>query len=249
MNSAVSVLIVEDESTLASKLAHDVSSFGYRIAGRANTFETALNFISNHHFDIALLDVHLNGRSCGIELGKVINQTCKKPFIFMTADDHDEEVMNEGIAAVPSAFLCKPVMPASLRVSIHQAVKNDKKSNRTQPAENASNEENFFFVKQANRFKKLLWRDVICLRSERNYTNITTNTNEIYLIRNSLVKTLQATIPTGLARHFVQINRSQAVNINYVDEIIDDLLRINTLSFSITGEYGRKLREHLNIIL
>ena len=102
MQSDISVLIVEDEETWARKLTYDLGQFGFNIVACVDCVEDALPAIRANNFDIALLDINLGGKNSGIELGKLINESVKKPFIFITGSVNDD-IMEETASARPAA--------------------------------------------------------------------------------------------------------------------------------------------------
>ncbi|MBA2935705.1 response regulator [Sphingomonas sp. CGMCC 1.13654] len=59
-----SILIVEDESLIAMMLEDFIDSLGHQVAGTEDTVEGALAQAEAGGFDLAILDVHLHGRSC-----------------------------------------------------------------------------------------------------------------------------------------------------------------------------------------
>ncbi|MDB5406561.1 MAG: response regulator receiver protein [Rhodospirillales bacterium] len=60
-----SILIVEDEATLAFCLEEALIDAGFEVAGVAGRLETALAMIHNGVFDAAILDANLAGVSAG----------------------------------------------------------------------------------------------------------------------------------------------------------------------------------------
>ena len=57
----LSVLIVEDEPLIAMMLEDFVDTLGHRVAGTADSVDSALARIKDGGFDVAILDVHLRG--------------------------------------------------------------------------------------------------------------------------------------------------------------------------------------------
>jgi len=57
-----SVLIVEDESLIAMMLEDFLDSLGHRLAGTCDTVPDALARVEQGGFDVAILDVNLNGQ-------------------------------------------------------------------------------------------------------------------------------------------------------------------------------------------
>jgi two-component system response regulator LytT len=248
MQSDISVLIIEDEETWTHQIMYDLKQFGYKIVAAADNVDDALPAILANNFDIALLDINLNGKNSGIKLGKIITQTAKKPFIFITGTVHND-IMHEAAAALPSAFLTKPVNPASLFISIQSALHHFYAGQTPATVKNQPAEENFFFVKLGNKYTRIDWQDVVCLRSEKNYTSIITDDRSGYMIRSSLQKALQYIIPESLKNNFVQVNRAEVLHTRYIEEVSGDEVITPYQSFSITDAYMKNLKQQLNIIL
>jgi CheY-like chemotaxis protein len=57
-----SVLVVEDESLIAMMLEDFLDSLGHKVAGTCETVPDALARIEQGGFDVAILDVNLNGQ-------------------------------------------------------------------------------------------------------------------------------------------------------------------------------------------
>jgi DNA-binding LytR/AlgR family response regulator len=246
MHSDISVLIIEDEETWSHQIIFDLEQFGFIIAGCADTVEAALPAISANNFDIALLDINLHGKNSGIALGKLINQTLKKPFIFITGSIQDD-IIADAAAALPSAFLTKPFNQASLFISIQSAIHHFSAGNVATAAKNDP-EVNSFFVKLGNKYARVDWQNVVCLRSDKNYTTIITGDNDKYMIRSSLQKTLQYIVPVGLKNNFVQVNRGDVLNKWMIKEVVDDEAITEHQAFSITEAYIKNLKQQLNVI-
>jgi DNA-binding LytR/AlgR family response regulator len=247
MQGDISVLVIEDEETWAHQIMYDLKQFGFNVIDCIDNVEDALPVIRANNFDIALLDINLNGKNSGIELGKIISQTIKKPFIFITGSINDS-IVHEAASALPSAFLTKPFNPASLFISIQSALHHFYAGQVSSPAKSSAGGTNFFFVKLGNKYIRIDWQNVICLRSEKNYTGIITSDGDTCMIRSSLQKTLQYIIPEDLKNNFVQVNRAEVLQTRFIEEIIDDEAKTAHQSFSITEAYLKNLKQKLNII-
>lgn len=246
MNESISILIIEDEKPWAQALHRGLEDFGFNIAGIATNFEEAIAALNHRNFDIVLVDIHLNGRESGIELGRMIPALFRKPFIFITAS-LDPGVVKAAIEARPSAYLTKPVHPASLFATIHSALHNFASSRTPTPDEAARTES--FFVKQGDKYKKLNWNEVVCLRSEKNYTGLLNAADgATYFIRSTLPRTLKSIVPENLRSAFAQINRSEVLQIRYVDEIIRDDAYTAFGKFEISASHMKDLKEKLGLI-
>lgn len=76
------VLIVEDEYLVAMLVEEMLESLGYEVAQVAATLEAAMNAATHASFDVAILDINLNG-SQSAPIAEVLT-TRNIPFIFAT---------------------------------------------------------------------------------------------------------------------------------------------------------------------
>lgn len=251
MQYPISVLIIEEDELWTLEFQLNLQNFGFNICNSVNNYNAALLAIHANNFDIAVVNINLNGENCGIELGRMIDKQCKKPYLFIT-NSISPDVFLEIAAARPSGFLSS-LIPTTVICSVIQNAMNHFQTNVTElptpPSKSQPNNATFFFVKHGNKYKRIDWQLVICLRSEKNYTCIVTCTNEGYLIRSSLQKTIHTIIPEILKQQFVQVNRAEVLQISYIDEIINDDARIGQRRFNITDSYIKNLKYQLNILL
>ena len=81
----IKLLIVEDDLLIADNLKTILEDMGFDVAEPCCEYEEAIAILEQKAFDIALLDIDLNGKDDGIKLGKIINTKYHFPFIFLTA--------------------------------------------------------------------------------------------------------------------------------------------------------------------
>ncbi len=246
MEQVISILIVEDEDIWVHNLSLLLENFGFSVVKAVSSVKDALTAFSACEYDLVLMDINLDSRGSGIELGKVLHKMYKKPFIFVTSGDYHD--VKDAAAANPSAYLTKPVNASSLYVAIQNAINNF--SNHTVAPEKVSEEDfTFFFVKHGSKYKKIEWKDVVYLTSQKNYVSVFNATDKAeYLIRSSLQKTMQHIVPKNLHNQFVQVNRAEVVQLSFVNEITSDEVRTSYRNFPISESGGRELRSMLKNI-
>ncbi len=242
----ISVLIVEDEEVWAKNLQLMLKDLNFEIAAMPKSFDEALNTVTQVEFDIALIDINLHGKENGIELGKIINKVYNKPFIFITSNS-DKTSLAKASEAKPSAYLVKPANSTSLFIAIQNAINNFYFNNNDVAV--SADSHFFFFVKQGSKYKKLSWTDIVYLEAGKNYLALFNAVDgNVYYIRSSLQKTLQQIIPKALVKHYVQINRSEAINTKYIEELSATEVKTKYRNFNVTELYYKELRKQLNII-
>jgi CheY-like chemotaxis protein len=93
------VLLVEDEVMIRMMVADMLEELGYAIAGEAGDIDEAVRLVQATDFDIAILDVNLNGKVITPVAEAV--QLRERPFIFATG---------YGAQGLPEKFRERPVI-------------------------------------------------------------------------------------------------------------------------------------------
>lgn len=242
---SIQILIIEDDVITAQSISLLLKEFGFTVKGIAHNLESAITFLNTEVFDIALVDINLNETKSGIEIGKQINNLYRIPFIFITGNS-DTNVIMEAVKANPAAYLLKPVNGSSLYASIQTALQNFSAKQVATPTK--KHEADFFFVKIRNKLKRVEWKEVVLLTSADNYTIFTLADKTELNIRCSLAMTLKFQIPEQLQHFFLQVNRSEAVHINYITQIDEDEIITIVKSIAITKAYIKEVKEKLKIM-
>jgi len=113
MRAVKRVLIVEDEIVVALFMEDILGEFGYRVAGVVGHLDQAMG--RSRDYDIAVLDVHLNGKQVFDFADKLASE--RVPFVFATGC---------GGCGMPERHrgrpvLQKPFLPEDLRRALEQA--------------------------------------------------------------------------------------------------------------------------------
>ncbi len=108
------VLVVEDEITVALLIEDMVHELAYEVAGIVSRLEDAMRLLDSETFDLAMLDVHLNGKMVFPFAAEL--EAREIPFLFATA---------YGPRGIPQEFnsrlvLQKPFGPVELRRALVQ---------------------------------------------------------------------------------------------------------------------------------
>jgi DNA-binding LytR/AlgR family response regulator len=238
----IRVVIIEDESSWCTIISATLNSFGYTIAGIASDFEAAVRLLDMAEYDVVLLDVGLGGQNSGIELGRMLHQKYNKPFVYITGNAATHTT-NQILQTFPAAYLLKPIQPTALVTAVQGALR----AYTNVPA--TRTDEDMLFVKQGNRYKRVDWKNVAYLSSDKKYTAIfNTIDKSEYYIRSSLSNTLKYLIPDHLKSSFIQVNRAEAVGISYIHEVRGHEVVTSFKTFPLTEAYSAQLRKVLRVI-
>lgn len=102
------VLIVEDEVIVALSMQMELEALGYKILGMASNAKDAVLQALEKKPDIILMDIHLAGRSSGIEAALEIRKTELIPIVFLTG--YSDLDLLEQIHGLPfTSHMVKPV--------------------------------------------------------------------------------------------------------------------------------------------
>lgn len=115
------VLVVENEETVAHMIISSLKRYGFEPLGHVSTGADALNMAREHHPDLILMDIVLNGHMDGIATAKKIQKDNDIPVIFLTGHS-DEAMIKRAKEASPFGYIIKPFNFKELLTSIELAI-------------------------------------------------------------------------------------------------------------------------------
>lgn len=116
------VLIVEDETLIASFIETVLGISGFRVVGIAGSGPEALVLAAQTRPAVALVDIHLNGPVDGTELACLLRERLAIPAIFLSGIV-DRDILQRAKAARPLAFIAKPFLPSQVFNAIERALR------------------------------------------------------------------------------------------------------------------------------
>ncbi|PHR71415.1 MAG: DNA-binding response regulator [Lutibacter sp.] len=235
------ILVVEDEIIIADNICDTLNDLGYETLEPALNYTEALERIEEEKPDIAILDIQLSGSKTGIDLAKKIKEDYDFPFIFLTSNS-DIATVTEVKKIMPPAYLIKPFAKEELYTSIEIALYNY--SSKT----GLINEENLIikdalFVKDRGVFSKLLFQDILYLKSSHVYVEIVLKDNKTQVLRVSLNDIIKK-----MSKKFIRVHRGYIINLDYLEQIDNSSLRINKEVIPIGKKYRENLLKKINLI-
>jgi DNA-binding NarL/FixJ family response regulator len=111
------ILMVEDDPVVAEDICCHLRELGHQVLGPMYTFNEAMDQCGTAHFDLAILDIHLERHGQGITLALHIKSCIAVPVIFLTASS-DERTLEEAKAAHPEHYLLKPFNSEQLKAAL-----------------------------------------------------------------------------------------------------------------------------------
>lgn len=117
------ILVVEDDAIVAEDIANCLVELGHAPIGPAYDIESAKKLALENTFQLALLDIQLEGREDGIELASWIKDKFHLPIIFLTASS-DNFTLSKVKNVHPEHYLVKPFNNAQLKAAIEITANN-----------------------------------------------------------------------------------------------------------------------------
>jgi two-component system, response regulator PdtaR len=256
--SPVKILLIEDQQIIAEDLEGLLTDWGYQVVGCAASGNEALSLFKEYQPDLALVDVHIEGDTDGIEVVKQFNKTRPIPIVYLTAQA-DAETIERAKSSHPFAYLLKPFDEQSLQISLdlafdifakHKSVFSKIDDTPPSPANEVKlnaemilQNDDSIFIKQNYRFVKLNKDDIILIEADRNHSFIHTKQHR-YIVRMPLVTVVERLQNDKLVR----VHRSFAVNIKHVQEFNESEIILNGKDIPFSNNYRDEFLRNFNIM-
>jgi DNA-binding LytR/AlgR family response regulator len=221
------VAICEDEILIAEHLKMIIKSFGYEVVGMVHNKKDMLDLLARSKPDIALVDIRMEGRYDGIEVGEEILTHYNFPVIYITAHS-DSEIIQKALKTKPGGYIIKPFKAMDIFTAINIALENftDTKTHQ------------FIIIKDGYKSVKLFHHEILFLKSDNNYVEIYTHKNR-YIERSSL----EGMLTDFKADNFIKVHRSYAVNLNHIAEVKANEIMIEDYVIPISRKYISAFRK------
>jgi len=216
------ILIVEDEILIAKQIKSQLLQHGYSCSGIAIDYNGALEILKTKKVDFVLLDININGPKDGIAIGRYLNNNMAIPFMFLTSYN-DAKILDKLKQLKPVGYINKPINESTLLTSLDLYFQSKKAINKT--------------IVSLKLGSKVYNIDI----SKLMYVE----TDHIYIIphfKNQKSQTLRSSLAKFISKlpedKLVQINRSTAINPDYVEEFRKSKLKVNNTTFKISDVYS-----------
>ncbi len=216
-------MIIEDDLLIAEMLKEMLLELNYSVVSICKNYREAIAaFDSFSKIDLIFLDINISSEKTGIDIGKLLNEKYKLPFIYLTSYS-DPITIKNAIETMPQSYLLKPFSKSDLFSAI-ELIK--VKSNK--PAVNS------IVIKDGGNKVKIEANNILFIKSDKNYLEIEM-THKRIVTRCSL----EAILAELDDQYIIRAHRSYAVNINKID-------LLNQLEIEISGTkipLSRKYKE------
>lgn len=121
----VKIIIVEDEELIAEDIKEICEANGYYVVATCYNGKNALETFESTSFDLALLDIKLEGYITGIQLASYLHGLPHAiPYIFITSY-YDQKTLKEAKELTPQGYIVKPFtkeqLISTIEISLYNA--------------------------------------------------------------------------------------------------------------------------------
>jgi DNA-binding LytR/AlgR family response regulator len=243
MESAIKILVVEDEMIIGAKISMQLTNMGYEVTGIIPRGEDAIVHIAENKPDIVLLDINLKGKIDGIETATRIQaQPANHASIIYLTANADDATFNRAKHTKPAAFISKPFKQLDLQRAIELTISRmgktavEENNNHAETLEQPGILSDRLFIRHKEKLVKLMLADILYMEADRNYCRIFTKQKE-YMLSVPL-KAIEEKLTSVL---FLRIHRSFLVNIQHVEEVAEHHVTISQKSIPL----GMGMKEQL----
>lgn len=209
------IFIVEDEKIHLEDLLITIEELGHQCIGYSDDPMEALEKIEKLQPDVVIQDIQLNGKISGIQLADKIKKLYGIPIIFATSHK-DDPIMIAALETNPVTYLVKPIQNGDLKAALLMAQKIQSEDGKAGELEESA--DGFVFIKVGNKLQKVIINTILFIQTdEKNYCTIVTSDEKKYAVRSSI----QAILKILPLNDFIQIHRSYAVNIQFIESFIE----------------------------
>ncbi len=232
----VKILVVEDEVITAHAIISMVEKMGYECVGTAIRAKKALDIAKALKPDLALLDITLKGEETGIWLAGELKKELNIPYIFLTSLG-DKKTIEEATATMPYGYLLKPLEAQNLYAAIETALARFSHENSAQDSSNSEQEnqalaiKDALFVKDEYQYVKIILSDIDYIKSDGNYIEIYSMGSKKVL--KETLKNMETKLPKS---DFFQAHRSYLINVQKIDSITGNSVRVGTTEVPIVKQ-------------
>ncbi len=212
MKSKLDVLIVEDSVSYSIELERLCTEIGLNVIGNVADSANALDIIASESPDLILMDIQIEGRLSGLEIGAK-TKSWNIPIIYISSF-HNSASIKKAQESNIYGFLVKPISSEKIQVELLKIMKSlfkVEKEDEPKMILKLNDQKTFYFLKKGI-YHKIDIADLAYVKSDDNYCRFVLNNNEHYLLR----ITLNEVEITLKEYGFIKSHRSYLVNISKI---------------------------------
>jgi DNA-binding LytR/AlgR family response regulator len=229
------IVLIEDDKLYANQIEMILTKSEMQLFATFNNVNDAIRFCESNKVDLVLCDIFLEGELSGLDfLNLMVHNNI--PIILMSSSI-DEKIYEAAKKIQTVNYLTKPVQRLTLISTIEKLLKERKEFELDE-----TRQENALFLNNNNKYVKVLYSDILWLRSDGNCTHIKTVAHKMTIYQ-SLVKTLK-----NLDSRFVRCHQKYGINTQHIIHFTHhEVLLISEQKIPIGRSYSKAFIQHLGL--
>lgn len=241
------VLVVEDEISIAENLMEILELSGEYKTDTAPSADQALEKIDSFKPNIVLLDINIQGEKDGIQVGEIINEKYKLPFIYLTAYA-EKAILDRAKKTLPFGYLVKPFKVDGVLAAVEIALTNFENLQRApEPSrfgKKVDEDEmvvgDGIFARVDGLVRKIKFNDIYHIEAQGR--KIIVNTKKEALTVNKSIKEIEEKLPI---KEFQRVHKSHIIRLDQIEAIRAKEVVVNDVSLPIGRVYLHDLKKRL----
>lgn len=242
-----SILIVEDEFTIAEHLRAVLEGLGHRVTAVVGRVSEALDSLRQDRPDLVLLDINLRGELDGIDLATRLRAEHHIPFVFLTSQANAATVARAKLTR-PYGYLVKPFdeqdIYVALELALAAAAAEQAPAVPAAPApELLAAAADGLFLRDRKQMVKVKFSDLCWLEADGNYTTLYTTAGKHTTCHP--LKHLEERLPRA---EFVRVHKSFIVALRRISAFDSQALTVEGDQVPVGRAYQAALMGRLNLL-
>ena len=230
------ILIVEDDLDIGESLKEILECLNNEVVTVARSYEEAKRALSANNFDLATLDIQLQGVGSGFDVADLINRNHHIPYVFTTAFA-DEGTIEIAKDKYPYGYVVKPYGIKDVHVAVELAM------SLRESKYDTNNIDQSIFVRYNGRLVKISLNELLWIEAKGDYALFKT-IDKGYLVH-ATIKSIDKQLQN---KGFIKVHRSYIVNKSMVDDIEETNLMIREKIIPISRGNKNTLLTSLNLL-
>lgn len=226
------VLIVEDELITAIEFKEALLNADFEVPVVADRISKAKNAFESMNFDLILLDITLKyDDATGLDFAEYVRKLSNIPIMFITGDSN--EILLEKMKIIGNCnYMMKIVRPNEMVFKVKLMIGNK----NHEELKNAKYQEVILLPINKSQ-QKIRKSDIVAIKGNGSYSDIfIANEHHYHTLSMNMKKLLE-----GLDYpDFFRLNRSNVININFIDKIEGEYLYLLYHKLKIRLKKGQK---------
>ena len=220
---------LDDEPLALKLLSNFITKIDFlQLEAEFSSAAEALKYLSENEIDCVFLDIEMPNLN-GIELSKILNNFSRKPAIIFVSAYGIYAI--EGFKLDVVDFLLKPYCLEELN-NAAQKVRASMEANNNIISTVSTND--YLFIKIDAKQVKLIFSEILYVESMRDYVKIYSEKRDVPYIPLMTLKKAKSILTQN---NFLQINRSQIINISKINSYGKNSLSIAGKRFIVSEKF------------